>query len=181
MMENLVIVFRTDSLHISVASPVWSTTQLNLHHVDTWKSTKHIPHFFHQTLWLLSISLLVLCSYYLRVAFISWKPRDINDSWIRYVQVRRWRLLDTVGSILSAVGTTCTTLALAWWSSSEIIHTCLLAAATIQGGAYFVQELQTVQLLFEGGYYLKKYGTRSSEKFTSTYKNFSNTVLGKQQ
>ena len=117
------------------------------HHVDTWKSTKHILYFFDQTTRLLFILLLVLCGYYSRVAAIQgwhsfpWKPRDINDSWIRYVQVRRWRLLDTVSSILSvllsAVGTTHTTLALVWWSSSEIIHTRLLAMATIQRRCLF--------------------------------------------
>ena len=42
-------------------------------------------------------------------------PTDINDGWIRYIQVRRWWLLDAVSStcnlsvLLSAVGTTRTT------------------------------------------------------------------------
>ena len=122
-----------------------------------------IPYFFDQMPRLLCILLLVLCSYYSRVATIrGWllfkgsiyffgKPGDINDGWIRCIQVRRWRLLDTVSSmhslsvLLSAVGTTHTTqtvLPLAWWPSSEIIHTrvcmlCLLAAATIQGRSFF--------------------------------------------
>ena len=123
---------------------------------------------------LLFILLLVLCGYYSKVAAIQgwhsfpWKPRDINDSWIMYIQVRRWRLLDRVSSILSvllsAVGTTHTTLALAWWSSSEIIHTRLL-------GYYSRRCLfrSRASDCFEGGDYSKKNGTRSSEKFTSTY------------
>ena len=78
------------------------------------------------------------------------KPGDIKDSWIRYIQMRRWRLLDTVSSarnfsvLLLAVGTTQTVLvlALAWWPSSEIICTRahvlrLLAAAKIWGRCIF--------------------------------------------
>ena len=79
------------------------------------------------------------------------KPGDINDGWIRYVRVRRWRLLDAASSthslsvLLSVVVTTRTTqtvLALAWWPSSKIICTHghvlrLLAVATIQGQRLF--------------------------------------------
>ena len=80
-------------------------------------------------------------------------PGDIKDSWVWYihVQVRRWRLLDTVSSarslsvLLSAMGTTRTPqtiLALAWWLLLEIIPTCvhvpcLLVAATIRGWRLF--------------------------------------------
>ena len=79
------------------------------------------------------------------------KPGDINDSWIRYVRVRRWQLLDAVSStrslsvLLLAVAmtrTTQTVLALAWWLLSEIICICvcvpcLLATATIRGQRLF--------------------------------------------
>ena len=60
------------------------------------------------------------------------KPGDIQDSWIRYLRVRRWWLLDAVSStcslsvLLSAVEMTRTTqiaLALVWWLSAEIIRT----------------------------------------------------------
>ena len=59
------------------------------------------PYFLDQTLRLLFISLLVLYSYYSRAATIRGrllfkggvyflgKPGDINNSWIRYVRVRR--------------------------------------------------------------------------------------------
>ena len=82
------------------------------------------------------------------------KPGDINDGWIRYVQMGRWRLLDVVSNtrsfsvLLSAVGTTRTAqtvLALAWWPSSEIIcvHTCARAWFTSRG-----------DYILEGGVYL---------------------------
>ena len=94
-------------------------------------------------------------------------PTDINNGWIRYVQVRGWWLLDVVSStcnlsvLLSAVGTTRTTqvtLVLAWWPLSEIIQTHVrvprvLVAATIQGRHSFHSELRIVWLLFEGGNY----------------------------
>ena len=116
--------------------------------------------------------------YYSRVATVRgrrlflWKaPVDINDSLIRYIWVRRWRLVDVVRSVhslsvlLSAVEMTHTTqiaLALAWWPSSESIRTrvCvphILAAATIRGRCLFRSELPIVWLLFEGSVYLKKY------------------------
>ena len=42
----------------------------------------------------------------------------------------------------------------------------LLAAATIQArGVHFVQELQIVRLLFEGGVYSKKCGTCNGTEF----------------
>ena len=41
-----------------------------------------IPYFFDQKLRLLFMSLLLLCDYYLRAAFIFGKPGDINNSWI---------------------------------------------------------------------------------------------------
>ena len=56
-----------------------------------------------------------------------------GNGWIRYSQVRWWRLLDAVSSVrslsvlLSAVETTRTTwiaLVLAWWLLSQSIHTC---------------------------------------------------------
>ena len=110
----------------------------------------HILYFFDQRPWLLFILLPILYGYYSRVAFIS---LDINYGWIRYVQVRRWRLLDTVSGtrslsiLLSAVGTTQTALVLAWWLSLEIIRTCvciphLLAIATIRGWHLFHSELR---------------------------------------
>ena len=105
-------------------------------------------------------------------------PGDI-DGWIKYVRVRRWRLLDSVSGtrslsvLLSAVGKTCTTqtvLALAWWLSSKIIRTCvcmlrLLAVATIEGRHLFHSKASDCAAtswgrpLFEGGVYSKKYGT----------------------
>ena len=122
-----------------------------------------------------------LCGYYLRAVFVYFFG-NINDGWIRYVRVRWWQLLDAVSSthslsvLLSAVRTTCTTqtvLALAWWSSSEIICTCVhmpsvLAAATIWGRHLFysrasdcaatISDYSTVATirgwrLFEGGDY----------------------------
>ena len=79
---------------------------------------------------------------------------------MRYVQARQWQLLDTVNSmcslsVLLSVEMTHTTqmaLALAWWPSSEMIHTCvcilcILAAATIQGQSLFYSELPIVRLL----------------------------------
>ena len=79
---------------------------------------------------------------------------------MRYVQARQWQLLDTVNSmcslsVLLSVEMTHTTqmaLALAWWPSSEMIHTCvcilrILAAATIQGQSLFCSELPIVRLL----------------------------------
>ena len=101
-----------------------------------------------------------------------------TDGWIRYVRVRRWRLLDAVRStrslsvLLSAVGTTRTAqtvLALVWWPSSEIIRTRvrvprLLAEATIRGRRLFRSRASDCaatirgRLLFEGGVYSKKYG-----------------------
>ena len=107
------------------------------------------------------------------------KPGDINDGWIGYERVRRWWLLDAVCSthslsvLLSAVGTTRTTqtvLALAWWPSSETIHTRvrmphLLATTTIRGGRLLrLRALDCAATipewwLFEGGIYSKKYST----------------------
>ena len=109
------------------------------------------------------------------------KPGDINDGWIGYEWVRRWRLLDAVSSmhslsvLLSAVGTTRTAqtvLALAWWLPSEIIRTSVhmphsLTAATLQGRHLFRSKaldcVATIQggPLFEGGVYSKKYGILS--------------------
>ena len=58
--------------------------------------------------------------------YFSGKPTDINDSWIRYVQViQRW-LLDVTCNLsvpLSAMEKSCTTWtarALTWWWSSEL-------------------------------------------------------------
>ena len=135
-----------------------------------------VLYFFDQTPQLLFISLLVLCGYYSRAAFISLEsPETSTMGWIRYV--RWWWLLDAVSStcslslLLSAVGTTRTTqtvLALAWWPSSEIIRTRvrmphLLAAATIRGWRLFRSRASDCaatiwgQWLFEGGVYSKKY------------------------
>ena len=98
------------------------------------------------------VQLLFEGGYYSRVTFYFFaKPGDIKDSWIRYIRVGRWRLLDTVSStrslsvLLSAMGTTRTTqtiLALAWWPLLEIIPTRvhmprLLAAVTIWGQCLF--------------------------------------------
>ena len=60
--------------------------------------------------------------------------------------------------------TTRTALVLIRWPSSEIIHirVCvprILLAGTIQGWRLFRSELPIVQLLFEGGVYLTKYGS----------------------
>ena len=89
------------------------------------------------------------------------KPTDINDGWIRYIRVRQWWLLDNFSStcnlsvLLSVVGTTCPTqiaLALAWWLSSEIIPTHLLAYT--RRGYY----LQAVFILFRlCSYYSKRW------------------------
>ena len=49
--------------------------------------------------------------------------------------------------------------ALAWRLSSEIIHTRVPRMATIRRRCLFLLELQIVWLLFEGGAYLKKYGS----------------------
>ena len=84
-----------------------------------------VLYFFNQTPQLLCISLLVLCGYYSRVAFISLEsPETSTMGWIKYVRVRWWRLVDAVSSthslsvLLSAVKTTRTeqiTLVLVWW------------------------------------------------------------------
>ena len=116
---------------------------------------RQLLYFFDQMPRLIFISVLVLCSYYSRVAFFLWKAR------------RRPRWLDRVRGctcslsiLLSAVRMTCTTqtvLALAWWPSSEIIRTRVCHVyypwLLFKGGVYFVQELRIVWLLFEGCHY----------------------------
>ena len=104
----------------------------------------------------------------------------LRDSWIRYVRVRWWRLLDTVSStrslsvLLSAVGmthTTQTVLVLVWWPLSEIIHMCARAAFTSRsyyssrvfisfknfGLCGYYSRAATIwgRQLFEGGNYLR--------------------------
>ena len=128
----------------------------------------------------LLLSLLVLCGYYSRAAFISLESPKTSTTagYLRYVRVRRWRLLGTVSNtrslsvLLSAVGTTRTkqtVLALTWWPSSEIIRIRvrvphLLAATTIRGRRLFRLRdsdcAATIRRrrLFEGGVYSKKYG-----------------------
>ena len=86
------------------------------------------------------------------------KPWDVNDTWISYVQLRQWWLLDAVSSmhslsvLLSAVGTTHTTQTVLSTIVVTVVishsHTC----AQFEGGAYFVQKLRIVLLLFEGGH-----------------------------
>ena len=71
-------------------------------------------------------------------------PKDINYSWIRYVRVIQWRLLDTVNSkwslsvLLSAMETSRTTQTapvLVRWLSSEItrIRMCMCVTYTSHG------------------------------------------------
>ena len=99
------------------------------------------------------------------------KPGDINDGWIQYEWVRRWRLLDTVSSMRASQS--CCQLweqlvqhkqSLAWWLSSEIICTrvCvphLVAMATIRGGHLFRSKpSDCAAIVFEGGVHSKKYG-----------------------
>ena len=94
----------------------------NWKNIVGWKvPMMYLPYFFDQTPQLLFNLQLVSCGYYLRVATTQGsvcffgKPGDINDSWIRYVQVKQWRLLDAVSStrsfsvLLLAMGMTCTT------------------------------------------------------------------------
>ena len=128
--------------------------------------------------------------YYIRGRHLFlWKSRDINDGWIRYVQVRWQQLLDAVSSthnlsvLLSAVGMTCTTqtvLALAWWPSSAIIRTWvhvphLLAMATIQGWYLFRSRASDCAATIRGwqlleiGVYLKKYSILSMENMTTSF------------
>ena len=57
------------------------------------------------------------------------KPRDINNTWIRYVWAIQWRSTHSLSVMLSAIElsrTTQTTLVLAWSPSSALfIHTCM--------------------------------------------------------
>ena len=72
-------------------------------------------------------------------------PWDIDDGWIRYIGAVQWRLLDAVSStphslsvLLSAVvmsRTTWTVLALACWSSSQVI--CVIFATCTSCGYYW--------------------------------------------
>ena len=81
--------------------------------------------------------------YYSRVAFFFFEKRsDINNTWIKYIQVSRWQSLDTVSSmhgpqfcfqLWKPTRTTRTTLASMLWLSSESIPTCAHAAYTSCG------------------------------------------------
>ena len=88
------------------------------------------------------------CSFFLWLLFeggiyFFGKLTDIKGGWIRYIRVIQWWLLGTVSSLhslsvlLSALETSRTTpiaLVLAWWPSSEIIHTRLHVLAMVTFG-----------------------------------------------
>ena len=114
------------------------------------------------------------------------KPTDINDSRIRHVQVIQWQLLDAVSSTHSLTvlllnvetsHTTQTALALAQWSSSEIICICVYSSRSYYSRAVFISLrasdcAATIwrQWQFEGSDYLKKYGIHNMKwTLTLTY------------
>ena len=129
------------------------------------------------------ISSIRWCSYYLfcfvRLVFeggvyFFGKPGDINNGWIRYVRVRRWRLLNTVSStyslsgLLSAVEMTCTTqtvIALVWWPSSEIICTRVCVP----------------RLLYSHDYYSRAASIRRNTHTEMIASSISSRHIGKQQ
>ena len=93
-------------------------------------------YFFDQTLWLLFFALLIL--WLLFEGGDCCKTSGINDGWIRHVQSIQWRLLDPVSTMLSfsvlllvmeTSRTTRTALAIARWSSSEIISLSMCVCA----------------------------------------------------
>ena len=112
------------------------------------------------------------------------KPADVNDGWIRYIRAIQWRLLDTDSSshslsvLLSAIESSCrtpTTLAQAWWPSSEIICTHVRVSWLLFEGAWdlICSEFPNLRLrvatiwegqLFEGSIYLNKYGMFATVK-----------------
>lgn len=85
------------------------------------------------------------------------KTTDINNGWIRHVQVRRWWLLDAGSSLcshsvlLSAMETSCTTqtaLALDQTVVPIPVHVLgMLATVTIQGRCLFHSKLLILRLL----------------------------------
>ena len=116
-----------------------------------------------------------LCSYYSRVATIwgwrlfPWKPTDINNGWIRYVQAIQWWILDAVNStwsisvLLSAVETSRTTQTIPVtvtrnYLLMRVCATYILPVATIQGSILFYSELWLCGFCFrrfEGGNYFR--------------------------
>ena len=121
----------------------------------------HVPYYFDQTPQLLFFT---AC---FSVAII-WGQRLFYWESAAVIQ---WRLLDafsgnhSLSVLLSAMETCHATQiapALAWWPSSEIIHThvrvpCILAAATILRQHLFGSKLPITWLLFKGSIYSKKY------------------------
>ena len=107
---------------------------------------------------LLFISLLILCGYYSRAAFLwkIWRHHRVQKNEMVMVARLCQQYAQPLSPAVSRGNDSYNTVpALAWWPSSEIIHTsahvlCLLAATTVRGWcSYFIQELQIVQLLFK--------------------------------
>ena len=125
---------------------VWECT------IYVWRSWQILSYFFDQTLRLLFFSLFILCRYCSRWHLFLWRAHRYQR-WLDEVHTNATvAMLEAVSSkhslslLLSAVETTRTAqtvLALVWWLSSEIIHTCM----------------HVLRLLFEAGVYSKKYGT----------------------
>ena len=115
-----------------------------------------------------------LCTATIRGGYLFFgKPADIFDGWIRYIQIKQCRLLDAVSTCSPCyqpwklLAQMQIALALAWWPSSEVLRTrvCVLRplpVPVIWGQRLFLSEFPIVQLLFEGGVCLKKYGIKDS-------------------
>ena len=121
-------------------------------------------YFFDQAPWLLFFFLL-LTGIWGRLLFeggiyFFGKPADINNSWLRYIQVRQWQLLDAVSSMcsLSVLLSSANLVTVIICTREHLPY--ILAAATIRGRRLFHSELPIMQLLFEGGVYSKKYSIK---------------------
>ena len=131
------------------------------------------PYFFDQIPRLLFFRCSLLCGYLLEggVYFFG-KPADIDDGWIKYVRVKRWRLLDAVCStrspsvLLLAVETTRTTQiapALACMVTVDS-HTCACPAYTSRGCCL---RAAFVWLLFECDDYSRAVSIRRNTVYVS--------------
>ena len=134
-----------------------------------------------------------MCGYYLRAVTI-WgqclyffgKPKDIKDSWIRYIQALQQWLLEAISStqslsvLLSVMEKSCATqtiLLLACWPSLAVIPTCVgvlssLAVATLWERRVFCSGLPIVRLLFEGRDYSSMASIWRNTIFSSTYEPY---------
>ena len=120
----------------------------------------------------------------LQCLYFFWKPADINDSWIRYVQAIQWQLLDAIGStrslsvLLSAVETSGTVtiqtvLGLSCWPSSAVIRTGLL----FKGGIYFAQNFRLYSYYSRAAFISLESPQTSTTGGKGTYERYSDDCL----